>query len=396
MEKADIAQDHIYMGPSYRTNVITSSSLQNPQYANQANSDFDNRQAGMLTNAGGDLFGRVHFLKPEKRTFPKLTPVAWEKLPSSSRKALSKSTLASLARFPSDWPEVEYLSVGGYLGDNWNYALTTPTDGFNYATVVAALVAPLSRGTVTISSADAADPPVIDPGWLTDPADQQVAVAAYKRVRALFATKAMAPVLIGPEFYPGLKRTRTDAELLAQVRQSFQTVWHASCTCRMGRKDDPTAVVDPTATVIGVHRLRVVDASAFALLPPGHPVSTICKLLHLQSPKPADFLRCAGGENRRPDQENLTSHRFGGAGGGRGGQGGPGGGRGRGGRGGRGDGGGGEGRQGGGGERGRGVNNNLYICSISLVYHPFPIFPHLAIVLRKNKPQFFFFSGLFI
>lgn len=251
--------DHIYMGPAYRTNVITSSSLASPQYANQANSDFDNKQAGILTNAGGDLF-------------------AWEKLPSSSRKTLSKSTLDSLARFPSDWPEVEYLSVGGYLGDNWNYALSTPTDGFNYGTVVAALVAPLSRGTVTISSADTADPPVIDPRWLTHPADQQVAVAAFNRVRALFATKAMAPVLIGPEYYPGLKGTQTDDQLLAQVRRSFQTVWHASCTCRMGKKNDPNAVVDPSAKVIGVRRLRVVDASSFALLPPGHPVSTIYAL----------------------------------------------------------------------------------------------------------------------
>lgn len=43
MKKPDTTQDHIYMGPSYRTNVITSSSLQNPQYANQANSDFDNK-----------------------------------------------------------------------------------------------------------------------------------------------------------------------------------------------------------------------------------------------------------------------------------------------------------------------------------------------------------------
>ena len=43
----------------------------------------------------------------------------------------------------------------------------------------------------------------------------------------------------------------------------------------MGRSDDPNAVVDSKARVIGVNRLRVVDASAFALLPPGHPQSTI-------------------------------------------------------------------------------------------------------------------------
>ena len=58
---------------------------------------------------------------------------------------------------------------------------------------------------------------------------------------------------------------------------SFQN-WHASCTCRMGRTDDSMAVVDSKARVIGVNGLRVVDASSFALLPPGHPQSTVCEL----------------------------------------------------------------------------------------------------------------------
>jgi choline dehydrogenase len=132
---------------------------------------------------------------------------------------------------------------------------------------------------VTISSADTADPPVIDPRWLTDPADQAVAIAAYKRLRQLFATKAMAPVLIGSEYYPGLNGTTSDEELLAVIKRSCLPAWHASCTCRMGRKDDEMAVVDQNANVIGVKSLRVVDASAFAVLPPGHPSSTVCECL---------------------------------------------------------------------------------------------------------------------
>ena len=46
----------------------------------------------------------------------------------------------------------------------------------------------------------------------------------------------------------------------------------------MGKPDDPNAVVDSKARVIGVQGLRVVDTSSFALLPPGHPQATICKL----------------------------------------------------------------------------------------------------------------------
>ncbi len=45
----------------------------------------------------------------------------------------------------------------------------------------------------------------------------------------------------------------------------------------MGKSNDPMAVVDSKAKVIGVRDLRVVDASSFALLPPGHPLATVCR-----------------------------------------------------------------------------------------------------------------------
>jgi choline dehydrogenase len=54
------------------------------------------------------------------------------------------------------------------------------------------------------------------------------------------------------------------------------TLWHPSGTGIMGRTQD-LAVVDSRGRVYGVNRLRVVDASAFAILPPGHPQSTCCK-----------------------------------------------------------------------------------------------------------------------
>ena len=45
----------------------------------------------------------------------------------------------------------------------------------------------------------------------------------------------------------------------------------------MGKSNDPMAVVDSKAKVIGVENLRVVDASSFALLPPGHLLATVCE-----------------------------------------------------------------------------------------------------------------------
>jgi 5-(hydroxymethyl)furfural/furfural oxidase len=58
-----------------------------------------------------------------------------------------------------------------------------------------------------------------------------------------------------------------DEALEAFVRKATIGVWHASCTCRMGRPDDPMAVVDTQGRVRGVQSLRVVDASLFPVVP---------------------------------------------------------------------------------------------------------------------------------
>lgn len=248
--------DHILMGPSYRVNAITSDSLAHPAFASEAAELFDNDQSGILTNAGGD-FG------------------AWEKLPPTLRATLTNDTLTSLSTFPPDWPEIEFLSISGFLGYQEDFV--QPTDGYNYATVSVALEAPLSRGYIDINSSDMADPPLINPQWLTHPTDQAVAVAGYKRVRELFKTAAMQEVVVGSEYFPGAN-VSTDAEILTLIRQSVSTVYHASATCAMGLSTDPKAVVDASAKVIGVNGLRVVDASAFPFLPPGHPMATIYAL----------------------------------------------------------------------------------------------------------------------
>jgi len=75
----------------------------------------------------------------------------------------------------------------------------------------------------------------------------------------------------------------------------------------MGKTSDPNAVVDTQGRVIGVKNLRVVDASVFPLLPPGHLVSTVCKFSQsivdqlVRFPAKSSFspLRRCGGEARK-------------------------------------------------------------------------------------------------
>ena len=250
--------DHVLGGPSYRVNVLTTSALANPAFSAQAAADFHaSPPHGMLTNSGADILG-------------------FEKIPSGMRSQLTPSVRADLAKFPADWPEIEYIPTAAYYGYQNNYLLDSPRDGYNYATIATVLVAPLSRGTVSISSADMREPPVINPNWLTHPTDQAVAIAAYRRARALFESSAMHPILVGGEYFPGSNVT-TDQDILALIRQSFGTVFHASCTCKMGTSNDESAVLDSRARVRGVKNMRVVDASSFPLLPPGHPLATVCE-----------------------------------------------------------------------------------------------------------------------
>ncbi|KAH8911654.1 GMC oxidoreductase [Coniochaeta sp. PMI_546] len=247
--------DHVFFGPAYRVEVDTFTKLANdPAYLlAQFATEYTLLKQGPLTNPVSDFLG-------------------WEKAP---RNMITPSAAAVLDTYPASWPEIEYISGPGYIGNFQNLLLQQPKDGYQYATILAALVAPQSRGNVTISSDTTLDLPVINPNWLTDPTDASVAVAAYKRVRAAFASSAMRPVLADPvEYFPG-PEVQTDAQILDTIRNSVHTVYHAACTCRMGRRDDPNAVVDSHARVIGVSGLRVVDASSFALLPPGHPQSTI-------------------------------------------------------------------------------------------------------------------------
>ncbi|CAD0030054.1 unnamed protein product [Aureobasidium pullulans] len=154
------------------------------------------------------------------------------------------------------------------------YESTDPEDFHGYGTFVVIPVSPLSRGSVSLQSNSMLDPPIIDPQWLTNPADVELAIQALKRAREILASPALAPIRLGSEVAPG-ESVVTDAQILEYIRNTFFMNWHAAATCKMGRTNDTVAVVDSKARVIGVQNLRVVDASAFALLPPGHPISTV-------------------------------------------------------------------------------------------------------------------------
>lgn len=168
-------------------------------------------------------------------------------------------------------------------------------------------------GQVRLSSADWRDEPEVEFNLLSDPRDLERLMDGVRRFGAMhltpamqsvtsdpfpasysdkvrqvglinrrnkWLTDAMARLLDGP---PALRSwlmrkyimeglgleelMRDDQALEAFCRKAAVGVWHASCTCRMGREDDPMAVTDPAGRVRAVEGLRVVDASIFPVVP---------------------------------------------------------------------------------------------------------------------------------
>lgn len=100
--------------------------------------------------------------------------------------------------------------------------LASKATGKEFATILAALVSPQSRGTVKLASSDASVPPLIDPGWLTHPVDQRMAIQAFKRTREFFSARAMQAILDGEEYLPGLS-VRSDNQILEWIRNNLMT-----------------------------------------------------------------------------------------------------------------------------------------------------------------------------
>jgi choline dehydrogenase len=125
-----------------------------------------------------------------------------------------------------------------------------------------------SRGTVRLASADPAAHPVIRFNYMSDPQDWQDFRACIRLTREIFAQPAMAP-FVKHEIQPSTK-VQTDAEIDAFIRAHAESAYHPCGTARMGRADDPMAVVDPECRVIGVDGLRLADSSIFPRITNGN------------------------------------------------------------------------------------------------------------------------------
>jgi len=116
-----------------------------------------------------------------------------------------------------------------------------------------------SRGYVRLASPDPMVKPRIRFNYLSHPDDWVEMRACVRLTREIFSQPAF-DAYRGREMQPG-PNVQTDEEIDAFIRQKVESAYHPSCSCKMGRPDDPMAVVDPETRVIGMEGLRVVDSS---------------------------------------------------------------------------------------------------------------------------------------
>ncbi|XP_052687911.1 L-sorbose 1-dehydrogenase-like [Crassostrea angulata] len=124
---------------------------------------------------------------------------------------------------------------------------------------------PKSVGEIRLRSADPFDYPIIDPHYLEDPYDMGCFIRGIRKLQDLVATKSFQSVQarivqIKHEDCQS-KDQDADEHWECLVRHYALTNYHPTSTCKMGARDDKTAVVDPDLRVIGIKGLRVVDAS---------------------------------------------------------------------------------------------------------------------------------------
>lgn len=128
---------------------------------------------------------------------------------------------------------------------------------------------PKSRGTVKLRSANPQDPALFDSGALTDIEDVNILVRGVKKSIEILQAPSLAK-FIKRRVLPEVGIENDDAALQDYVRQTAKTVFHPSCTCKMGSDSDKMAVLDNKLRVRGVQRLRVCDASAMPSLISGN------------------------------------------------------------------------------------------------------------------------------
>jgi len=161
------------------------------------------------------------------------------------------------------WPNVEFHVQPLSLE-----AFGEPLHRFAAFTASVCNLNPTSRGSVHVRSPRPQDPPRIMANYLSTPADRRVAADSLRLTRRIVGMPALARYR-PQELKPGVQ-FQSEEELARLAGDIGTTIFHPVGTCRMGRHDDPGAVVDSRLRLRGVAGVRIADASVMPTITSGN------------------------------------------------------------------------------------------------------------------------------
>jgi len=162
-----------------------------------------------------------------------------------------------------DYPDIQYH----FLPIAVRYDGQVAAEGHGFQAHVGPMRSP-SRGEVTLRSSDPKDAPRILFNYMAHEKDWSDFRKCIRLTREIFAQDAFKPYY-KHEIQPGAD-VQSDDELNDFIRQHVESAYHPCGTARIGRRDDPMAVVDPETRVIGVEGLRLADSSIFPRITNGN------------------------------------------------------------------------------------------------------------------------------
>ncbi|MFZ5486291.1 MAG: GMC family oxidoreductase [Pseudomonadota bacterium] len=228
---------------------------------------------GVGANLQDHLQIRAVFQVQGARTLNTLVHSLWGKARIGLEYALWRSGPMSMApsqlgAFTRSRPELPHPNLEYHVQPLSLDAFGEPLHRFPAFTASVCNLNPTSRGTVQIRSAQFTDAPAIAPRYLSTPEDRQVAADSLRVTRRIVAQPALQKYQ-PQEWKPG-PQYQSDEELARLAGDIATTIFHPVGTTKMGRADDPMAVLDPELRVRGVAGLRVVDAGAMPSITSGN------------------------------------------------------------------------------------------------------------------------------
>ena len=229
--------------------------------------------AGVGENLQDHLQIRAVFKVNGVTTLNTLANTWWGKAKIGLEYALKRSGPMSMApsqlgAFTRSSPDQPYPNIEYHVQPLSLDAFGEPLHDFNAFTASVCNLNPTSRGSVRIRSNKFEDAPAIAPNYLSTAEDRKVAADSLRVTRRIVAQPALAKYQ-PQEWKPGTQY-ESDDELARLAGDIATTIFHPVGTTRMGREDDPMAVLDSQLRVRGIAGLRVVDAGAMPTITSGN------------------------------------------------------------------------------------------------------------------------------